>query len=162
MASAETSLASPIPPSLCGLCVSARGDGVRAETQRPQSRLLLSRSGVLVGFVDVLRPKGYRRLSGDAPVFFRVQRGRAAAAVANRFSGQEDIRHLALGRGKERLRGRIEVQIAAKIHEQQTVVAIRGEEAKNESLRSQDGAVDSARPLGPEYRILTPQTQEVA
>src|SRR5438552_11598128 len=62
--------------------------------------------------------------SGNMPVLVRVQRRTATTAIADRFAGPERLPALVQRRGQERLRSRIEVQVAAEVYDQQAIVAV--------------------------------------
>src|SRR5438034_599658 len=59
----------------------------------------------------------------------------------------------ALGRSEERFRNVFPVQLAAEVHEQQSIVAAAHEIADHEGLFAEHGAVDPARVAGLEHLI---------
>src|SRR5262249_60830431 len=66
-------------------------------------------------------------LAGDSPVVvLRVKRGRAGAAIAAVLARPLYLPQAARRRRQQRFRGGIEVQVAAEIHHQQTVVRASG------------------------------------
>ena len=117
----------------------------------------------LVGRRAARGARATRRVSGDAPVLLRLRR-RACRCRRKRGlrSTRGHARRLFSGGASSGSGRRVEVQVAAEVHEQQPVVAAVAEEAQDERLGRQHGAVHAARPLGAEDGVFAAQPQQVA
>src|SRR5688500_552260 len=100
-------------------------------------------------------------MPGDAPSLVLILRRRgAAASIAGGLARPEDLPSTVLGWRQERLRGGHEMQVPAEVDEQQAV-AVLLEEAEDQGLGSEHGAVHPSLALGAEGRLLAPQAEEI-
>ncbi len=83
------------------------------------------------------------------------------AAVARVLARPEPVPQRPGRRRQQRLRRRVEVQVGPEVDHQQAVVPVIAEVAEHERPGPEHGAVDAARPLEAEGRVLASQAQQV-
>ena len=98
----------------------------------------------------------------QVPAVIAFDRRGTAAAIARILARPEQLPDTGGGRRQEGFRRGIEVQITAEIDHQQSIQALRVEEPHDKGRRSEHGAIDTARGLQMEHRIVAPEVQQVA